>query len=293
MRVRAVAVGQLEAVVEQRPVLGADRGDAEHRRVDVHPDPLAQAELADRAHGIDRLGGGRADRCAAEERRQAGRAIGRNELGERSEVEREGVVDRNEAQALCAQAGDPEGLLDGRVRLRRGVAHELTASGPLTRRDHGAEHRGGGRVLDHAAARACRAEPLGQVEQLDEPVEHVRLELGHGRARRPEHPLHAEAGREQLAEHRWARAVRREIAEESRRLPVEQAGHDHAVEVCEHVGERLAVLGRVLGQLRAHPAGLDARADGQLLEPFQVICDPVDRLAPVAAELLGCHVHGR
>ena len=34
----------------------------------------------------------------------------------------------------------------------------------------------------------------------DQPVEHVRLELGAGRAGRPEHPLHAEAGREQVAE---------------------------------------------------------------------------------------------
>jgi hypothetical protein len=85
----------------------------------------------------------------------------------------------------------------------------------------------------------------------------VLLELGRGRAGDPGHALDAESGADEVAEHRGARRVRREVAEEAGVLPVRHAGQDDAVEVGEDGGERLTVLGRRRRQHGAHLAGGD------------------------------------
>ena len=118
---------------------------------------------------------------------------------------------------------------------------------------------------------------LGQPEQLLHPVHHQRLDLGARRAGDPAHALHAEAGRGELAEDRRVADVGGEVGEEARVLPVGEAGHDDAVEVGEHVGERLGRGGRVLGQHGADVAGLHLAADRVLLDPLQVVGDPVDQ----------------
>ena len=90
------------------------------------------------------------------------------------------------------------------MRLRGAVGDQAVdrragAHGPLAC-DRVHEVRGVRRAhLDHAAARADGGlEVLRQPEQVDEPVEHVRLDLRQRRARGPEHPLRAETGGDEL-----------------------------------------------------------------------------------------------
>ena len=61
---------------------------------------------------------------------------------------------------------------------RRPGARGAPAAGPVQRGQQGDQRGVGGGVLDDAAARAVGAEPVRQVEQLGQPVEHVRLQLG-------------------------------------------------------------------------------------------------------------------
>ena len=77
-------------------------------------------------------------------------------------------------------------------------------------------------------------ERLGKAEQLHHPVEHQRLQLGARGRRHPAHPLHAQAGREQLTEDRRIRRVRREVGEEARVLPVDDARQDDALDIGAH-----------------------------------------------------------
>ena len=86
-----------------------------------------------------------------------------------------------------------------------------------------------------------------------------------GRAGHPGHALDAEPGRDQVAEHRGPGGVGREVAEEAGVLPVRDARQDDPVEVGQHVGERLALLGggrRERG--RARRRGRPATAPGKL-----------------------------
>ena len=133
-----------------------------------------------------------------------------------------------------AQPGDPGRLLDRGVRpgsrCRRCTGGRTPSRRASGRRWPGAAPprvatsvRRGRRVLDDAAARRRRAEPLRQAEQVDQPVQHHGLDLGAGRAGGPEHALHAEPGADQVAEHRRAGGVGREVGEEAGVLPVRQA----------------------------------------------------------------------
>ena len=135
---------------------------------------------------------------------------------------------------------------------------DRAAAGALARCEERGERAARRAVLDDAAAGRARPEPLRQPEQVDQPVEHVGLELGAGGAGRPEHALDAEAGGEQIAEDRRTRGVGREVGEEVRRLPVRESGHDDLVDVTQHVGEGLATLGCGAGQARADRSGLRA-----------------------------------
>ena len=163
-------------------------------------------------------------------------------------------IDVDLAQGVGAEPGDAARLLDRRVRLGRGVdrvppggdavALGRAAADAVQRSDEGDERGVGRGVLDDAAALAARQEALGQAEQVGQPVEHVGLEFGRRRRGRPEHALHAEPGRQQIAEDRRAAGVGREVGEERRVLPVRDAGQHDVVKVAQHVRERLAMLGR-------------------------------------------------
>ena len=224
-------------------------------------------------------------------------------------------LDPDLAQRPLTEPGDDDRLFHARVRLlgdvdgvprrgrrsrpgqpgRPGQPHRPRpraprATGRLVQgRGEGHEHRARGTVLDDTAAGPVRPEPAGKPEHLGEPVEHVLLEFGAGRARRPEHPLHAQTRRDQIAEHRGPGDVGGEVAEEPRMLPVRDAGEHDPVEVAEQRLERLGLLGRMRGQQLAQFPGGCPRLDRQRLDPLPVVRDPVDHLPPVAAELLGRH----
>ena len=74
-------------------------------------------------------------------------------------------------------------------------------------------------------------------------------------------------------------------------LPVRQAGHDDAIEVGEHGGERFGLLGRMRGQLRPHPAGIDRRLHRPVGYRLPVVGDPINDCPALTAESLG--IEGR
>ena len=182
-----------------------------------------------------------------------------------------------------------------RVGLGRGVGHEVTevgsgVLGPLPGGEQGTERGRGGAVLDHPAPGADRQEPVGQAQELDHPVQDVGLQLGAGGAGGPEHPLHAEPGREQLAEDRRPRVVGREVGEPVGRLPVGDAGQDHALDVGQDVLERLGMLGGMGRERRPDVTGRDRGQHRPPLDRLHVSGDPLDDLGAVAPELVGRHV---
>jgi hypothetical protein len=245
VRVGRVAVCVLQAVVHPSQ-LRAQRGDAGHRRIDVEPDAVALRDLRDGAHRIHR-------------HRRGGPHTGDDDGGEatRGEILGDHGVERigphgvgrvggHQSQMVAADAGDAHRLLDGGVGLGRRVDDRLRSAGeartvarptehPFTCREDGAQHGLAGRALDDAATlRAGGAEPVGQAEQIDHPIEHEGLDLGGCRAGGPRHPVHPEPGRRQLSEDGRVRRVRREVREEARVLPVGDARQDHTIQVCEH-----------------------------------------------------------
>ena len=147
-------------------------------------------------------------------------------------------------------------------------------------------------VLDDPAARRGRAEPVGQPQQVDQPVEHMGLELGARGARCPQHALHTEPRGQQVAEDRRARGIRGKVRKEVRRLPVGEAGDDDLVNVAQHVGERLTVLGCRAGQPPADGAGLRAREHRIALDLLHVARNTLDERVPASPELLRRHVNG-
>jgi hypothetical protein len=70
---------------------------------------------------------------------------------------------------------------------------------------------------------------------------------------------------------------------------VSDAGHDDAIEVGEHLAERLDTGGRVLGECGADVAGLHLTGHWVLLDVLQVLGDPVDECVAVLAEVVGSH----
>ena len=256
VRIEGVAVRVLDPVVET-PVLGADGCAARMRGVDVQPDACAAADLAD---GADRIDGARRSRAhggAHHRRHRTGRTVRGNRRFQRVDAHRVTIVGIDEAQVGAPESGNPDRLFDRRVSVprrvsgqsRHGAVREAmlvdrAAARTFARRDQrgeGAARRG---VLNDPAATAGGTESGGQSEQVDEPVEHVRLELSARGARRPEHSLDAQPGGEKIAENCRSGCVGRKEREEIRRLPVGDARHDNRVDVAKHVRERLAPLRR-------------------------------------------------
>ena len=97
-------------------------------------------------------------------------------------------------------------------------------------------------------------------------------------------PTWLSAGDEQLREDPRLGAGRREVREVPRALPVGQAGQQDVVEVAQHGRERLARLGRRLGQRGPDRTGLDAREHRELADALEVGGSPVERRRAVVAE---------
>ena len=140
--------------------------------------------------------------------------------------------------------------------------------------------------------------PVSSRSQLDDDL----LDLGQRGRRLPRDAERAEPGRGDVPEHGRQARVRREPAEEVRALRLGDPRDDDAVEVAQHLLERLRRLRRVRGEAGRHLAGLDLRRHRQVRDAPAVIGDPVDERWRGGAELLGRHgltvrttssVHGR
>ena len=195
------------------------------------------------------------------------------------------------------------------MRLRGGVADEAAAVAgfvaralrrPLAGGEQRAQRGAGRRVLQHRAALAAGAKTRWQIARGGEPVEHAGFEFGTRGARLPQHALHAERRAQQLRQHGRGRGVGREIREKSGRLPVGEAGHYDAVEIGEHVFERLGGLGRRRRERVEDIARSAAGQHGEFGEPRVVADYPLREGVELGAESLrlegvrdfACGLHG-
>ncbi|UUZ59169.1 hypothetical protein LP418_25135 [Nocardioides sp. B-3] len=156
------------------------------------------------------------------------------------------------------------------ARPDAGLAGSSVAGG-VEGREQGRERRGGRGVPDDSPAAAVLEEPelLGQTERLCQPVDDDLLDLGDRRAGGPDHPLCADAARDEVAEDRRGRRVGRKVGEESWVLPVRQAGHDELVEVGQQCVERLPDLRGRRRQRAAYGAGRHRDSTGRSSGPAQ------------------------
>ena len=286
----------LDAVVDPA-VLGTDRGDTRPRGVDVQPRAVLLRDHGDGRRGVDRAGGRRPDRRLHQHRPDAGGHVGGHRLAQGGDVHGLRLrVDGDRADGALAEAAHHRGLEQRRVGLggavdREGPGRYAVATGRTTGRavqrgQDGGERRGRGGVLDDAPAQAVPGERVRQAERLAELVEDDLLELGRGRAGRPEHPLGADAAGEQVAQHAGGGGVRREVREEARVLPVREAGDEVLVQVRQHGLERLRLLRQRRRQRRRHVARLHLGEHGQVVDGLPVVRDPVHDPVSLLAELV-------
>ena len=200
--------------------LGTERGGAGHGGVDMEPETFSAADPArfagsDRSRSTTWCRPWRTRSRANPRPRSCG-----DSLGKPVRTHRERVVDFDQPEVVLAQAGDAHRFLDRGMRLGRSCRPPVgrrtprwlwRARGTLAGRQQRAERR---RSRRSPGSRRRRA-PLdlnraGRSEQVDHPIEHVRLEFGAGGAGGPEHPLDTEPGREQFAQDRGARSCWRE-----------------------------------------------------------------------------------
>ncbi len=183
------------------------RRDAAVRRVHVHPQSLARAEVGDGRHRIDACRRRRPDRGHDGNRQHPVRAILADRVRERVDAHAEAIVGRDLAQGLEAEADRDDGLVDGRMRLVRTVnAHAghvappgqaLRANvvdGDFARRDDCVHRRDRRRVVDDAFER------VGQTDQPSQPTERDGFELSRGGRRAPQHRLLIECGRQKVGQ---------------------------------------------------------------------------------------------
>ena len=180
-------------------------------------------------------------------------------------------------------------MLRGVDDERRGLGLEpaavlAEAGGALAGAEEGHQGGGAGGVLDHAG------EAVGQPDQLAEPLHRHLLQLGGGGAGLPAHALRAEAGGDQVGQHRGQVAVGGEVGEEPRVVPVGDAGEDGPVEHGKDLAEGDAVLRRsARGTARRTSPGSTGHITGKSGQPLAVGGDPLDELVAQGAELVGCH----
>ena len=265
VRVETVAVCRFKPSVDESK-LRAQSGSPRHRRIDVEPQPFLAADSPDLGKGIDRVRRRRPDGRRHEEGDLTRRPIRRNPRCQCVRPHGELPVDIDQVKVLPPDPHDANGLLDRRMRLRRGVGDQgsietrlvpLETRRPLARCEERAERRARGAVLDDPAAGARRLEGLREIEHVDEPVHEVRFQLRTRRARRPQHPLDSKPCREKLPEDRRVRGVRREEGVEVGRLPVGDAGEQDLLDISEHRAKGFASERRLGRKLTANLARLD------------------------------------
>ena len=136
-----------------------------------------------------------------------------------------------------------------------------------------------------------RPEPLGQAQQVDDPVEHVRLDLGAGRAGLPQHALGAEAARHDVGQDRpaptcWPGSRRGSPGAASGWCRARPPGRGRRARRRTARGARAARAAATSGRRPAPPSG----TTGCCSIAGQVVGHPVDDLVAPAAQLVGGHV---
>ena len=284
--------------VPHRAVLGQDHRGARHRRIDVQPQPVRLGHLRDVGERIESGGRGGAGRGDDRARLEPARSIGLNGFEQSLCTHRVALVNRYDPQVCPAKACEQRGLLHGTVALARGVdderpvgllqaaARSAIAGGSLACAYE--RHQGGrrGGVLDHTAPGA------GQTHHLPQPVGGELLELRESWARLPVEAELRQPGAHIIAEHGREAAVGREVAEETRILPMRAGGQDHTPQVVQDCSERLRRIRRRRRQVALDRPGEHTRHDGEhtARSLLAVIRDPVDQLMADATELFDVHV---
>src|SRR5437879_8192609 len=186
------------------------------------------------------------------------------------------------------------------MRLGRRIGHEPTiatalvgseACSTLAPGQQCAEGGTGSRVLNHATTSRGREKFFRQAEHRNQPIENVGLKFGAGRARGPEHSLHAQSRRQQIAEYGGSRRVRGKVGEEVGRLPVSDTG-EKLLHVLQNCAELFALCGSLLRQLRPNFSGFNLRENWERLDASVIVSNPVNDRMPAAAELVRGHVEG-
>ena len=203
MGIERVAVCRRGALLEV-PEFRTDHGGSAIGRVDVVPQAFVASDLRYRGDRIDRRSPRRSEDARDDEWRQPRVSIGSDRRSERLRVETQVLIDVDRPEVL--DAGDAGPLLDGGMCLARGVGDERRPIGAPSQRTFAGDYMdqvSGVRStrLEDPTARTGLVSPCrGEAEEIHQPVGHPILDLGRSRARRPEHPLHAEARADELAQ---------------------------------------------------------------------------------------------
>ena len=118
----------------------------------------------------------------------------------------------------------------------------------------------------------------------------MRFQLRAGRTGRPQHALHAQAGRQKIAKDSGTGGVARKVGEEVRRLPVCDSRQDQRLHIFQQRLERFALRWRLSRQRRSNLSRLRLREHRERLDAGVVVGDPIHHGVAVAAELVGRHV---
>src|ERR1041385_4374235 len=128
------------------------------------------------------------------------------------------------------------------MRLRGAVSTQLAVTSLLVTKEVGgsfassqqsAKRSTGSGILNHSSAGAAGQKLLGKREHFPEPVENMRFQFRTRRAGRPQHSLHTQSGRKQVAQNRRSGSIAREVGVEIRRLPVRNSRKNHVIDICQ------------------------------------------------------------
>src|SRR5579884_482734 len=274
VRVDDQAIGTL-AACQHRTHLWRNSGRTAIGPINVQPEAIAFADIGELRHRVYAGSGSGANGGHDGERAVALGDILLNGALKLSHIHAELAIDANLAQPRLPDAQHDARLFNRRVRLLRSVVAQARHLGParhallanvqvrnsLTRRRQGVEDAGGCGVVDDAKERAR------QTEHLAQPVQRHLLQFRRRRRGAPEHGIDVQRAGKHLAEDAGARTGNAKIGHETRRVPVRNAGHQHAVNIGEDSLHCLRLLWRLRGQRVANVAGSD-------LCQHRVVADP-------------------
>ncbi len=249
MGIHRVAVGVLASCLNPSEFLAAGRC-SEHGRIDVEPQAMLMTDVADLFERIERPGSSRSDRRTDEEGTEACCQIRLDRLAKRLGTHGECLIDIDQSEVPSADADDARCLLDTGMGLCGRIGDECSmtrstlggryATGrPIPGRDHGADPRRTGRVLDDTATCSRRQESIAQTQEFRHPIEHPRFDFGARWTGGPQHALHTKPTGDEIGQNRWTGGVRRKVGKPVGRLPVGDTGHHDPIEIGHDAAECL------------------------------------------------------